>query len=87
MATIAPDHHIDVDANEAKQGLRGRHALIILLVSTVLTVGVFLAAYAVNHRNLASVNNAPVASAAEVQNTDAPLMPARTSGPVTPSGQ
>jgi hypothetical protein len=77
MATIAPDHHIDLDASEAKQGLRGRHALIILVVSTVLTVGVFLAAYAVNHRNLASVNSAPVASPTDVQNTNTPVMPAQ----------
>jgi hypothetical protein len=87
MATIAPDHHIDVDAREAKQGLRGRHALIILAVSIVLTIGVFIAAYAVNHRELASVNTAPVSSPAEAQATNVPLAPARTNGPLAPTGQ
>ncbi|MDB5441389.1 MAG: hypothetical protein JWM33_3816 [Caulobacteraceae bacterium] len=77
MATIAPeDHHIDIDVVEARQGLRGRHALIILIVSTLLTIGVFMAAYAMNHRNLASVNSAPIATASEAQQANAPVAPA-----------
>ena len=34
----APEHHVDLDATEARQGLRGRHVFVILTVSTLLAV-------------------------------------------------
>ena len=58
---LDPDEPIEIGDNEAKQGGRGRHALIVLLVSTALVVVALFALWMTRAGDFAEVQrrNAP----------------------------
>ena len=74
---VSDDHAAHLQATQARQGFRGRHALAILVASTVLVVLVLFGVWAAKSRDLAKAgpDAAQVTSAAT--NFTAPATPAR----------
>ncbi|MDO9473136.1 MAG: hypothetical protein Q7J28_08770 [Caulobacter sp.] len=79
MATIfnrpppAQAGHDVLEATEARQGRRGRHAFVILIVSTTLAIGVLFAAWGFYSGAFTAANEASTPTAAEARATTGPV--------------
>ena len=52
----AEDDHVEIDATDARQGVSGRHILIILVVSMGLVIAALTAVWALNWSDLAAAD-------------------------------
>jgi hypothetical protein len=69
----APGGETHIEATDARQGLRGRHVLWMLLASTLLAVAVLFGSWMFRAGDLSAASASNTPTAAEAQAAGAPV--------------
>ena len=64
------EHHVDLDATPARQGMRGVHIMWVLVISFMLAAAALFGSWALRSQDLANVQPNNKASPAEAQSFD-----------------